>query len=215
MALGQRVAQRRKELGLTMEEVANQVGVSQAAINNMEKRDARSSKNVERLAEILGVGVEWLLTGEGLKEISSKIYALPVIPMHWLNGSMTSEVRTPPSLVEMYRIFGKDEIAKWIPVMTDFQDRGFAITVRGDSMVSPSGRSFPDGTDVVFELYPNGKKLQTADLVLARMSSSEEVTFKKYVEEAGHRYLAPLNPQYPIIEGEFTVVAVYQFGIIY
>lgn len=215
MNLGKRVYQRRHELGMTMSELAEKVGMSHSSISVMESRDQRSSQHVNKIAEVLGLSVEWLLTGEGLKEISSKIFALPVIPMKWLNGSMFEDPKTMPSLTEMYRIFGKDEITKWVPVMTDYDDRGFAITVRGDSMISPTGRSFPDGSDVVFALYPNGKVLITSDLVIARVFPSNELTFKKYVNEGGHEYLAPLNPQYPIIENDFKVVAVYQFGIIY
>ncbi len=64
MALGKRVEQRIKELGLTQEEVANQVGVTQVAINNLIKRDSDSSRNTSKLAKALQTTTEWLESGK-------------------------------------------------------------------------------------------------------------------------------------------------------
>lgn len=76
-------------------------------------------------------------------------------------------------------------------------DYVFALTVEGDSMTSPypGQRSYPHGTIIYVdpEKHPtNGAR------VIARVSG--EQTFKLYVEDAGRKYLKPINPTYDKIE---------------
>lgn len=65
MALGERVRERREQLGMTQGELADLVGVKQAAISALEKRDSRSSRQLSKLAEALRCSPEWLESGEG------------------------------------------------------------------------------------------------------------------------------------------------------
>ncbi|MCY1448586.1 LexA repressor [compost metagenome] len=37
-------------------------------------------------------------------------------------------------------------------------------------------------------------------LVVAKLTDSNEATFKKLIEDAGRRFLKPLNPDYPMIQ---------------
>lgn len=74
----------------------------------------------------------------------------------------------------------------------------FALRVRGDSMENPKGRpSYPEGSIIIVD--PD-RPAVSGSRVVVRLEDSEEATFKVYVEDAGRRYLKPLNPQYPIIE---------------
>jgi SOS-response transcriptional repressor LexA len=37
-------------------------------------------------------------------------------------------------------------------------------------------------------------------LVIAKLTDANEATFKRYVEDGGHKYLKPLNPDYKMQE---------------
>lgn len=64
MALGFRVRERRKELGLTIKDLAKKAGVDAGVLGNTERRDQDKSDHTVELAKALDVRAEWLLTGE-------------------------------------------------------------------------------------------------------------------------------------------------------
>jgi transcriptional regulator with XRE-family HTH domain len=64
-AIGGRVRQRRRELGLTQEDLSERSGLSKSFISEVEGGQASASGLMYlKLAEALEVSVEWLLTGE-------------------------------------------------------------------------------------------------------------------------------------------------------
>ena len=77
MNLGGRVAQERKARGLTQQQLADKVsprvvgdekgGLTQQALDRLEKRDSNKSEFAVGLADALGVSLRWLLTGAGNK----------------------------------------------------------------------------------------------------------------------------------------------------
>lgn len=73
MALGKRVKQRRLHLGYSQEELAKMVGVTQSAIQALEQRDSKSSRNASKLANALQTTVSWLEEGRGDVEIQSLV----------------------------------------------------------------------------------------------------------------------------------------------
>ena len=71
------------------------------------------------------------------------------------------------------------------------------LRVVGDSMTAPSGLSIPEGMLILVDPdYP----AISGRLVVAKLTDSQQVTFKRLVEDAGRRYLKPLNPAYPMVE---------------
>jgi len=84
MALGKRVHQRRKELGLTQEQLAEAIGKSQSVIQSLESRDSKKSAHAEALARALGVTLEWLTTGKGPMHADAD---------HALNAKLSDEAR--------------------------------------------------------------------------------------------------------------------------
>lgn len=78
-------------------------------------------------------------------------------------------------------------------------DESFWMRVKGDSMTNPdpSGLSVPAG--FLIHVEPN-QAWGITDLVVAKLDDSEEATFKMLVEDAGQKYLKPLNPTYPMIK---------------
>lgn len=66
-AMGQRITLRRKALGLTQEELAEQLDVSPQMISNLELgKKAIRPENLARVCGILGLSADFVLTGSNL-----------------------------------------------------------------------------------------------------------------------------------------------------
>lgn len=77
MALGKRVKQVREALGIKQGELGEMIGRSQSYIQSLEARDSQKTGPSKRLAEALGVTHEWLITGEGQKEVTGSAHEPP------------------------------------------------------------------------------------------------------------------------------------------
>lgn len=72
----------------------------------------------------------------------------------------------------------------------------FALRVEGDSMVSHNHLSFPPGTIIIVD---PSRAPGSGDFVVAKDVSTGCATFKRLMQDAGHWFLKPLNPAYPLI----------------
>jgi SOS-response transcriptional repressor LexA len=81
-----------------------------------------------------------------------------------------------------------------VPVNVDVRRHTFALRVQGDSMISHSVNSFPEGSILIVE--PDLEALP-GDFVIAK-NELGETTFKQLVKDSGAFYLKPLNSRYPI-----------------
>lgn len=74
-------------------------------------------------------------------------------------------------------------------------------------MTSPSGLSIPEGMLILVDTEADA---QSGKLVVAKLTESNEATFKKLVEDSGQKFLKPLNPAYPMvaINGNCKIVGV-------
>lgn len=63
-SVGERVLFRRTEISMSQEELGKRLGVSQQAIHKLEAGITQKMRDMAKMAEILGVRVEWLLYGE-------------------------------------------------------------------------------------------------------------------------------------------------------
>lgn len=96
--------------------------------------------------------------------------------------------------VEPYKL---DEIDEWPETTMNAGAQSFWLTVKGDSMTSPVGFTVPEGMII---LVDPSKEAKSGKLVVAKLTNDNEATFKMYIEDAGRKFLKPLNPQYPITE---------------
>ena len=73
-------------------------------------------------------------------------------------------------------------------------ENAFWLKVVGASMTSPSGSSFPEGFLILVapDIEP-----RPGQYVVARMTDTNEATFKQLTRDAGDLYLKPLNSSYP------------------
>lgn len=72
-------------------------------------------------------------------------------------------------------------------------------------MTAPFGKTYPSGCVIYIDPEQAGG-VTSGDRVIAKLINDNSVTFKVFVEDAGHRYLKPLNPQYPIITDKFSII---------
>lgn len=103
--------------------------------------------------------------------------------------------------------FHPGDAEEWLPAQPDMSERSFAVRVVGESML-PDYRP-GDILCVDPELRggtPNGA------LVIARMQGTHEVTFKQYIEDAGRRYLKPLNASFLPITDPFDILGVVKYA---
>ena len=66
MDIGKRIKMIREKLGLTQQEMASKLGYKMLTISRWERGERTPSLNdLSKLAELYGVNLHWLLTGEG------------------------------------------------------------------------------------------------------------------------------------------------------
>lgn len=56
----------REQAGLTQGELAEKIGIKQQSVFKIEAGITKNPRNIDKMAEVLGVDLNWLLTGEGL-----------------------------------------------------------------------------------------------------------------------------------------------------
>lgn len=188
-----RVALARSAVGMTQAELAKAVGVVQRQIAAYEGGEARPrEKALINLAAALGTTVSWLTTGDGEGPSTGQI-------------KRTVTVREVPLLTHVQVMgigFDFDDFIKsasaseFIPAPPDAGEYAFALEVNGDSMTSPAGISFPEGTIIVVD--PESMP-ESGDFGIFLLGGESSFTFKQYVIDQGKGYLKSLNPLYPII----------------
>ncbi|MCK2149487.1 helix-turn-helix transcriptional regulator [Marinobacter alexandrii] len=101
MALGERVREARTRLGLTQGELGERIGMTQAAIHALEKRDSQTTKKLYELSSVLGVSPEYLLTGKQKNVTNIDDAPDTSSEVEWLGRMDAWDAQTP---------LGKDEV---------------------------------------------------------------------------------------------------------
>lgn len=117
---------RRKELGITLEDIGNYVGVSKATVQRWETGSISNMRRdrIKKLSEILQIAPEILLEAENkVPELSQPRTALAKIPVL---GTVAAGVP----------ITAQEDIIGWeeVPVQWVKNDTVFALKLKGDSM---------------------------------------------------------------------------------
>lgn len=198
-----------KDAQETQAGLANAVGVKQQAINYLCKR-GKGSVHSPAIARHLGVSLRWLT--EGIGEMHSS-----VSPMH----GNTEVAHVPPSTrrapviswvqagswTEAIDLYQPGFSEEWEDVNACDSPNVFWLRVVGDSMTRPHGISVPEG--YLIKVDPD-RQADNGSLVVAKLTESQDATFKKLVIDAGRKLLMPLNERYdPIpINGNCRIVGV-------
>ena len=170
---------------MSEQQFADAVGVSRGAVQQWEKPGGTAPKrsNQPRVAEMLGMSIAELLSGGS--NTSPGVDARAEVPL-------VSEVEAGRyTVIDNFRPTGRFET---VPVTVPVKRHTYALRVNGDSMLSASGDSFPDGSIVIVE-----PEIQAVpgDYVIA-LTESQQTTFKQLVRDGGELFLKPLNTRYPI-----------------
>jgi len=205
MNIGDRVKLRRDALRLTQAELAEKVGTSQQAIEQLEGGKTKRPRYLPELASFLKVSIEWLLDGtdETLKGDNFS-YAGPYTPGRKYPVLSSVQAGAWGEAIEAYTL---QEVSEWLDSDAHVQGDAFWLKVDGDSMTAPAGTSVPEGSYVLFD---TGKDATNGSLVIAKLIDSNEATFKKLVLDAGQKYLKGLNPAWPMvpINGNCKIIGV-------
>lgn len=210
----QRLKFARKREKLTQDELSEKSGVGQPAISKIERAEVLATTGLISLARACKCDPEWLETGRdkpgwlnGRKIPIGNVDAaraftgeVPVIT--WVQAGAWQDIADT---------FRPEDAERHIPISRGHSIHTYALKVRGDSMTSPYGKSYPEGCYVVVD--PGKRSPVNGDRIIAITPGSKEATFKIYKDEDGRKWLAPLNATHPIINEPFEVLGtvIYKF----
>ncbi|HBE9079123.1 LexA family transcriptional regulator [Serratia fonticola] len=186
---------RMKEIGMTQERLAEIVGKTQGGVGHW--LNGRREPSVEDIASIMrALGIpEISITSDGGAELSGDniTYAGAYKPGKKYPVLSSVQAGAWAEAIETYTLA---DIDLWLESDAHIQGEAFWLLVDGDSMTAPAGLSIPEGTYVLFD---TGREPVNGSLVIAKLSDSNEATFKRLVIDGGARYLKGLNPAWPLI----------------
>ena len=185
--LGQRIRARREELGLTQEQVAEQVGIKQQSYQAIESGSVKKPRHLYEISVTLKCDMAWLLSGK-----EKDVINVEKIEIHAHQVPLISYVQAGV-WTESYEL--RDSTGfEYIMTSLELSNKAFALKIKGDSMEP----EFKEGDVVIID--PAIKPFP-GEFVVA-VNGDEEATFKKYRElgydehERMQFELIPLNPDY-------------------
>lgn len=214
MNIGERIRQRMAELGLKQKDIIKRTGASPGTVSLWVNGISEPNGNyLVKLADCLHTSEKWLRTGLGepngtgtITEAENVIRAMDLngmVPIiSWVQAGTWSEA-------ELQYL---DENTEFIPAPVPHSINTYALRVTGESMRSPSGKSYPDGIIIIVDA--DKRSPAAGQRVIALLKDTNQVTFKQLATDGTRPYLMPLNPAYQPMFEEFdilgTVVGAYQ-----
>lgn len=199
-AVGGEIRKRRKALGMTLEELALQVGGDNGNLSRLERgKQGYSDEMLRKIAQALGCSVADLFSGA---ERESNVSQVPLgtrrIPLvsHVQAGHMTEAIDP----------YALGDAAEWMLTDLELSANAFALRIKGDSMLP----EFREGDTVIID--PQVEPLP-GDCVVAK-NGENEATFKKYrprgMNDQGREVfeLVPLNEDYPSMRSDISHIRI-------
>lgn len=101
-AIGERIAQARKEAGLRQEDLADLIGVSTRTVQNYEAGDTSAHRHMRQIADVTGASLKWLLHGEPevaeddrLSQMAAEVSEIRAMLERVLEGRRGSDEQEP------------------------------------------------------------------------------------------------------------------------
>lgn len=178
MTVGERIAARRKELGLSTAQLGCGCGLSAAAIERYEADVLPVRRTIAmKLAPQLQLTLPALM---GWKES---------LPPCALSASGCAQIPVLGVIRAGAPIFAQDQILGYEPADVESADGRFYLLVQGDSMIDAG---ITDGCRVLF----NTNLTPENGCIVACLVGGDEATIKRYREEPDGIFLCPENPNY-------------------
>lgn len=195
MNVHDRIRQGRARLGLTENEFAARVGVTRGSVQQWERGATAPNRTRQpAVAKLLGISVSELMSEDS--NVAPGNFSKGVVPLiSWIQAGEWVGANDP---------LQPGEAERWLPCAASHSESTYALRVRGDSMVSPHGKSYPEGCIIFVD--PERRSPDNGARIVAKLKGSDEVTFKVYKQEDGRRWLQPLNPSHLPIRDEFHVL---------
>ncbi|MFD1260515.1 LexA family protein [Entomomonas asaccharolytica] len=173
---------RMKELKISQYDLADKIGCSQPSIAHW--LSGRRKADIDTINKILvALGFSPLSTDFDEAFVNlDQVHAYPFIS--WTSAGLNCEEWKPKTAED------------FIKTNINAGKKGFWLKIKGDSMTSMKGFSFPEG---VYILINPDIAIHDGDFVVAKFIRNNQITFRQYVEETGSEYLKPLNNTYKTI----------------
>ncbi|SQB09197.1 Uncharacterized HTH-type transcriptional regulator CBU_1416 [Citrobacter koseri] len=194
---------KKKELGVTQYTIADELGITQGAVGHyLNGRNALNVEVASGFARLLQVSIS---------DFSKSLAAKAAEQAESLNGESNVKYIGSYRPGERYPVLSSIQAGSWSEACEPYtlkdidlwlesdahvQGDAFWLKVEGDSMTSPVGLSITEGT---FVLFDTGREPINGSLVIAKLSDSNEATFKKLIIDGGRHYLKGLNPAWPLV----------------
>ncbi|HBO6312194.1 XRE family transcriptional regulator [Pseudomonas aeruginosa] len=180
--------------GITQDQLAERIGKTQGAVGHwLNGRREPGLADINQMLTVLGLpplGIqmpqERLQNVEMALQPSRAPQTYPLIS--WVAAGQRAY--SPDN-------FAPGSAEDWLPSTENAGPHGYWLIVKGPSMTSITGPSFPDGTPILIK--PEGFDLVSGKFYIARHRDGES-TFKQYIYDAGREYLVPLNPKFEQLE---------------
>ncbi|MDH0639069.1 XRE family transcriptional regulator [Pseudomonas sp. GD03860] len=201
MEIGQRIRNARKARGLTLEALANQVDTDTGNLSRLERgKQGASQELLTKIFNVLQLEVSHIRPkaeyAGGAYELDN-IEVVSRVENRPRKGYPLISWVTAGEWAESPDNFQPGDAEDWIGSTENAGSAGFWLKVRGDSMTCAGNPSFP--AESLILVRPEADVISGKYYVVEMLDSGEK-TFKQYVEDAGLKYLRPLNPSYRTIE---------------
>lgn len=186
MNIGTAIRAARKAKGWTLEKLAQEAGTDTGNLSRLERGiQSVNEPLLKRIMALLGVSIS--VQAPGTSNIADGPEMKGLVPLiSWVQAGGWCEVSD---------IYAVGDAEQWLPCPAYHGPRTFALRVRGLSMHNPNERhSFNDG-DIIF-VDPD-RPAQHRSLVVAKLTDTQEATFKQLLVEDDKRFLMALNPSWP------------------
>lgn len=203
-SVSERILARMKELNLQQVDLIELTGLSKGTVSKwISGINTPSGKSITSLSKALKTSPEWILDGEGLKNLGGPVKDEDEKGFHNVRFNGKKLTRIPVlDFVQagLWREVAYDGGEPKGYTFTTYENRDpstvFTVTVEGMSMYP----DFQPGDDIVIDASVSP---QPGDYVVAQ-NGDYEVTFKKYrvvgFDEHGREVfeLVPINPDFPV-----------------
>lgn len=186
---GARLKALRLELGMTLQEVGDAMGVKQQSVSGWEDGSVPRPYRWERLARVLRTSVAELFYGKPSSETPNSRNA-QILTVDFRGRVPLIGWAQTGNWLEEHSRFHPGDAEKWLHVTVETGQMAFALRVIGDSMEP----KVPAGSVVVID--PD-KALAHGAIVLAKLDDT--YILRQYWLDGQTPYLRPLNDRYPIL----------------